>query len=388
MKLFSRQALFKTLDATLGYLACWTLGCAQFLARRGRIATDPEIRDPGRILVIRPGGMGDMLLLLPAIEKIRRRFPNSRIEWVCESRNLAVLRLVGLAENAIPYDTSPFRLLAGLWKMRYDVVIDTEQFHNFSAVLAFLTGSAVRIGFKINPHRNLLYSHLVSYAVDEYEGKQFMRLLVPLGIEDLAYRLEGILFGIAPPAAPDRAPWLEKVRGLGPFVAIAPGSATRYKRWAPDRFAELARSLHDRRGLGVVVVGGKDAREAARLIEGPAEGQSRPFLSLAGILSLAETAALIKEARLFVGTDSGLAHLAVAVGVPTVVIFGPSDHVKWGLEDDRHAVVRRPLACSPCFIFGYHRLCRTMACMSGVGVEDVLQACERLLARLSPGGTP
>jgi ADP-heptose:LPS heptosyltransferase len=102
-------------------------------------------------------------------------------------------------------------------------------------------------------------------------------------------------------------------------------------------------------------------------------------VTLAGRLDLAGTAAIIARSALFVGSDSGLAHLAVALGVPTVVLFGPSDSLKWGTENSRHAVVRHDLPCAPCFIFGYHKPCRTIACMKGISVDDVLRACEAVL---------
>lgn len=103
------------------------------------------------------------------------------------------------------------------------------------------------------------------------------------------------------------------------------------------------------------------------------------LVSLAGGLSLAETAAVIRAAGLFIGGDSGLGHLAVALGTPTVLLFGPSDHQKWGHAGVRHAVIRRPVACAPCFIFGYHRPCRTIACMRGITVDQVVAAARQLL---------
>jgi ADP-heptose:LPS heptosyltransferase len=95
---------------------------------------------------------------------------------------------------------------------------------------------------------------------------------------------------------------------------------------------------------------------------------------------LTQTAALLSRAEVFIGNDSGLAHLAVALGTPTVVIFGPTDDRKWGITAARHAVVKTTTPCSPCFLFGFHKLCRTHECITGIGVEEVWAAFERVVA--------
>ncbi|MEI6516581.1 MAG: glycosyltransferase family 9 protein, partial [bacterium] len=123
------------------------------------------------------------------------------------------------------------------------------------------------------------------------------------------------------------------------------------------------------------LVGGKQDRDEARTIARQAGVEG--VRVLAGDLTIRETASLIAQAGLFIGGDSGLAHLAVALGTPTVVLFGPSDHRKWGVEGPRNAIVRRDLACSPCFIFGYHKFCHSISCMTGITVMEVLAACRK-----------
>ena len=377
----NRTMFLKIVDGTLGFTLCWVLGYLRYRLGRKPITSDFRGRALGRILIIRPGGMGDMILLLPAIQRLREHFPRASIDLVCEKRNMEVLRLAGMDAIAIPYDSAPFRLLWALVTRRYDVAIDTEQFHNFSAVLALASRAGIRVGFKINPNRNLLYTHLINYDMEGYEGEQFMRLLVPLGVEGAGCRLEGILRGKADLSSGAVAPLIERLEAAGPFVAISPASQTRYKQWDTSKFITLVRALNEGRGLGVALVGGGDAVEASDAILRYVGRPRANVVSLAGQTSLTAVAAVLSRARLFVGGDSGLAHLAIALGLPTVVIFGPSDHLKWGVRDEAHLVVRRPLACSPCFIFGYHRLCRTIACMSEVAAEDVLSACEQILSK-------
>ena len=313
--------------------------------------------------------------MLPILKLLQKSTFAPSIDVVCERRNLAVLKLAGFETNALLYDSNPLRLLISLRRRHYDVVIDTEQFHHFSAVFARLSGAPVRIGFKISPRRNLLYTHLINYEMDGPEANQFTRLLRPLGIRESPEPLSGFLRETELLASPPDADLPS-----GPYVAIHPGTTSRYKVWPHDRFVRLIRELHSEHALSAVLTGGSDeARNAQRIMQA-AGGSEGNVVSTAGTLPLAATARLLRSAALFVGADSGIAHLAVALGTPTVVLFGASDHKKWGTDDEKHCIVRQDVPCSPCFIFGYHKLCRTIDCMKQISVDDVLTACRGILA--------
>jgi len=350
--------LIKILDATVGGLLCWVGGHWLHWVRRAAATESASIR---RILVVRPGGMGDMILLLPMLKHLRQRYPDAEIDLVCEQRNREIPGLAGESAKLLLYDAHPLRTMLRLLRRQYDLAVDTEQFHNFSAVMTWFSGAPVRIGFKINPGRNPLYTHLVNYDLAGYEADEFIRLLAPLGTTGKAV-VEGCL----------KAPVTEGER----LILIHVGASTRYKHWAPEKFAELAKrltSLPGTRSFSVGLVGNRKDKALAETIAG-ISGLGERVKVLAGEMTLSQTAGLIGRAELFIGGDSGLAHLAVALAVPTVVLFGPSDPMKWGARGSRHAVVRKDLACSPCFIFGYHKLCHSIACMGGITVDDVLAA--------------
>ncbi len=377
-----RVRLLKILDATAGFFLCWATGYCLHLFKNGSAGTPRPtgIRElsqgrakppaePGffrqaagevrRILVIRPGGMGDMILLQPMLKSLRQHYPAAKIDLVCEKRNREIPTLAGASVRVLLYDAFPFRLLFQLWRGRYDIAIDAEQFHYFSAVMAMLSRAPVRVGFKINPGRNTLYTHLVNYNLEGYEAAEFMRLLVPLGIQDEAV-VQGCLTIPGSGQAQSRS------------LVIHVGASTRYKHWENGNTVELVKRLSSLATTGdVILVGGRsEALVAERIAQEAAVGDR--VKSLAGRLTLQQTAEVIGHAALFIGGDSGLAHLAVALGTPTVVMFGPSDHKKWGVESSRNVVVRKALACAPCFIFGYHKFCHSIACMSGITVDDVM----------------
>jgi ADP-heptose:LPS heptosyltransferase len=407
----SRVAWLKFLDATAGFCLCWAAGYLRFwLIRRAPPPTACVGDHVRRLLVVRPGGLGDMVLLIPVLRRLEAGFPGAALDIVCERRNLDVLRLAGLDSRALLYDAHPLRLLARLLTHRYDAAVDTEQFHYFSALIAALSRAPVRIGFKINPGRNLLYTHLVTYALDGYEGDQFLRLLAPLGAAGAPCAVEGCLRDAATAALSDAdAAALDRTAAAGPLVALGAGSSLPLKQWPVSRFAGLARRLADEDGAGVVLLGGAGDRRVCRAVLGElragGDPDSRPvhpagaaiparattarrepdtadggrIVSFAGRLSLSQTATVLRRCRVFVSGDSGLAHLALALGTPAVVLFGPSDPLKWGHATGLGRVVRHPVACAPCCIFGYHKLCRTAHCMGGIAVEPVRAACREFL---------
>jgi ADP-heptose:LPS heptosyltransferase len=376
MRLLTKTSGLKLIDAAVGGLACRAAGLLRHLARRPALAPNPDLKRISRILIIRPGGMGDMLMLLPVIRAVIAAGPQVRIDIVCEKRNFEVLKLAGLDRYALLYDTRPLSLLRRLLGTPYDVAIDTEQFHNFSAILAWLSGAPVRIGFRLNPARLHLYTHLCGYDVDGHELDQFARLLSPLGIAPRELELQAYL-GAGPTPAPSAHAIGALLAQDSKPIAFAPGTSDPYKQWHTSKWKVLARELHAR-GYTPLVLGGKDEIRRSRRLAGDAPVDAT-MIDLTGKLSLIETAAVMKQAAAFIGSDSGLAHLARALGVPTVVLFGPSDPRKWSRPSPEHVVVHKALPCSPCAVFGYRKWCREIPCMSSITVDEVLEAINGLL---------
>ncbi len=374
-----RIRCLKTLDRTLGVWGC--RGMHLLLAFRKPRDASPTVepRRVRRILVIRPGGLGDMILLLPVLHALRHMFPGADMCIACERRNGAVLPMLPWPVVPLIYDRYPWRVLLFLLAGGFDLALDTEQFHHASALLAYLSRAPMRVGFNINPVRNALYTHRVPYPLHGPEAEAFGALLEPL----CACGTRKEIGESWPPLTVNDSPHvrtcLNTCREATGFVALHPGSQHRYKTWRAERFVEVARRLREEWGWNALLVGGRAERNMATVILREAHRRGVPIGSAVGLKELGETAAILQRARLFVGTDSGLAHLAGALGTPSVVLFGPSDAAKWGWKGPKHAIVRKSLPCAPCFMFGRHRPCATRACMEAIGVEDVLEACRRVV---------
>jgi heptosyltransferase-2 len=174
-----------------------------------------------------------------------------------------------------------------------------------------------------------------------------------------------------------------------PIIAIHPGSGgySTARRWAPERFAQLADTLFHDVGGQLIIMGGPEETELHQQIMGMMRS-GMPVRSFAGKGNIRVAAAILEQADLFVGNDSGLMHLAVAVGTPTVAIFGLTNSDAWGpytgdTSGQQALVVKLDLPCMPCFYRG-HDLgtpdgCMTRDCLAMLGVDPVATAARRLL---------
>ena len=357
--MISRIELLKKVDAVAGRLV------ASLLPVPPRAA---PVADPRNLLVVRPGGIGDAALLVPALTAIKERYPAAFITVLAERRNAVVFDLCPAVNSLLLYD-KPGDLLSVL-RNRYDVVIDTEQWHRLSAVVSRLVKSSVRIGYSTN-ERVRLFTHPVPYSHDNYEALSFFHLIEPLGI--IAPASIPLPFLTLPDVARKHAEKLLGPRAGKKYLVIFPGASIPERRWGGDRFAALARRL-EADGWLILAVGGKQDAEDGELIAGTTGH------NLAGQTSLAVTAAIIGGAELLISGDSGLLHLAVGLGVDTVSLFGPGRQKKWGAQGTGNLIINHHLSCSPCTTFGTTPPCpHQVRCMGEIKVDELFQATRRLL---------
>ncbi len=375
---FRKTSLLKALDASAGALLCRLMGRIAYAFEHTAALHEIENSGIQKLLIIRPGGIGDMIVLLPVISEIRKALPNTEIDVICETRNSKVLDLFEIDVNQLVYDARPLEALKKLKNTSYDLAIDTEQFHNFSAVLAYWCGAQRRIGFKVNPRRNALYTDLVGYDQDAPEIEQFSNLLRPLGIKLPPLNLCGKLSGMDPGMSQALKHKISQCAGKKNFALLHVGGSTTNKRWPTHCFAELTDRIASELDLAPLLIGDKKDFPVASAIKQLCTSEPEPC-NLCGKMSFSDAAGLIKKGQLFVGTDSGLAHAAAALDVPSVVLFGPSDENKWGTKGRQHKVVRVKLPCSPCSIFGYTKPCRHNSCMKKITPDQVIKAAKDVL---------
>lgn len=328
----------------------------------------PFLPVPRSFLVIRPGGIGDVVHLAPFLQRLHENFPSAHITLLAEKRNAGVTELIPVELTVLRYDR-PQEFIRAL-RGRYDVVIDTEQWHFLSAIVARLVRAPMKIGFATNK-RFRLFTHTIPYSHDAYEADLFLSLLTPIGI------ISGHEF---------EKPWLVIPRDVEVktrsffhqlvehYVVVFPGASIPERRWRRENFRSLSLALCEE-GRQVVVVGSREDCTAAAMI-----CQGGVGFDFAGMTTLAESAALIAKADLLVCGDSGLLHVGVGLGIPTVSLFGPGIPKKWGPQGGQHLILNLHLPCSPCTCYGTTPDCRYQAeCMNGISVDAVICAVKKQL---------
>ncbi len=329
-----------------------------------------------RILVIRPGGLGDAVLLRPALAALAATCPEARIDVLAERRNAGAFEIGTPGYTVIHYDRGPAAALAALVRAHYDLVIDTEQYHCLPALLARALRPRWHCGFA-TLDRARLRTHPVPYAPGRYEAEAFLDLVTAVTGRTFAFDANAPFLAVDAPTAERAATRLAPL-GDRPFAAVLPASGGLFRSWPAERFTAVAKHLQSR-GLALVLLGGPDARAIAGDIARSLP--ARHCLDLSGATTLAETAAVLERARLAVALDSGPLHLAFAVGTPTVSLFGPALWRKWAPPGARHRTVRLGLDCSPCTVDGRVPPCPyDVACMRDLGTERVTAAIDSLLA--------
>lgn len=329
-----------------------------------------------RILLIRLSSLGDILLTTPLVNLLRRECPHTEIDMVTKVQYLDLLRSHPGITRLLTYDSDQpvMRNLSGLRAATYDLALDLHCTPRSQLLLRFL-----RARHKLTYSKRVLRRALLVRF-----GWNSLRASTPVPeLYAAPLRRLGLTGPMGPPTMhldPRSANAADDLIGRclpkgfdGPLLAVAPGARWPTKRWGMDRFAEVARELAREKSAAVVILGGP---EEAKLGSALCESLDVPAFNGAGALSLMHSAALLSRCRLLFSNDSGLMHMATALQVPVVAIFGPTVQ-EFGFYpfQARADVVSVPLSCRPCSTKGSMRCPRGHhACMKDIPSARVLAA--------------
>ena len=328
-----------------------------------------------RILVVRLGSLGDLIHTLPAVAAIRRAHPAADIDWLVDAPHRELLDLVPIVTSVIVLrDRTARAWLAARRTLRtraYDVAIDFQGLLK-SAALARLSGARRVIGFDRAALREGVAAPFYTERVVIGEGRHVieknLRLASAIGpIEDT------IEFPIAPVSSAVIDAVLATARG--PLAIVNPGAAWPNKRWPPDRFGRVAAHLRARHGLAPLVLWGPGEIDLARAVVAASGGAA----TLAPGTRLGDLVAAARAARFMISGDTGPLHIAAAIGVPAVALFGPTNPARNGPWHADDISITRYDHCD-CH---YERRCRrddTRWCLGGVTLDEVIGAIDRRLS--------
>ena len=321
-----------------------------------------DLKDLSKILIIRPGGLGDGVLLLPSILLLKKRYPHIQIHILAEKRNASVFELVHFINKKDIFLYHKISHLYKVFSQRYDVVVDTEQWHYLSAILASFIKARYKIGFASN-ERMKLFHFKVPYSQKEYEVLSFLKLFKPI-LKDTDFDFTSSFLEMRKKAQKDQ------------YVVLFPGATVKERMWPKENFKEIADWL-DKKGIKVVVVGGKsEVKLGEYIVQDTLKG-----INLANKTSLKETAEILANSRLLLTVDSGIMHLAFAVGTPVVALFGPGIEEKWAPKGKNSIIINKHLPCSPCTKFGYTPPCVDNRCMKEISVKEVKEAIDAIFCK-------
>ncbi|TPL80646.1 glycosyltransferase family 9 protein [Mesorhizobium sp. B2-3-12] len=347
------------------------------------------------ILIIQTKFIGDIVLASTLARNLRLEFPGARIVFLCEAQFESFVVAHGIASEVVPFRRTRMRgtplergkelyaMVRALRRHRFDLTIDLTD-SKTSRIVSGLVNARTRVGYN-PPERSLrlLERQPANLFAKPYGfgGQHFVyRYLSPL--EALGIELRVTVPSIQPPPfeAAKALALLGRHR-IRPkaFVAVHAGASFEGRQWQPARFAEAIDQIAAETGLGVVLVGGPGERETAAQI---LAGTATPVVDLVGALSLESLLAVLAQARLFLGNESGPMHMAAAAGTPVVGLFGLTHPSRWGPVGVPSIALRPSMPCE-CVA---KDLCRRTdpskaCCVWRLEVNPVVDAAREILAR-------
>lgn len=320
------------------------------------------------ILIRATNWVGDAVMCLPALRAIRERFPQARITILAKPWVAGLYSRESFANEVLPYQArSTKEKVAFAWGLRgrgFDCAILLQNAFE-AALVARLAAIPTRIGYN-RDGRGLLLTVAVPPPrpgeIPRHQRFYYLELLRRAGLIDALPASDAIHLD---------GPRVERTRVVGVSPGAAYGSA---KRWLPERFAAAAARLARARQASIALFGSQDERALCEQVAALLTGL--PVTNYAGQTTLEQFIDLAARCEVFLTNDSGAMHIASALGVPTVAIFGATDDVATGPVGSHTVVVRQPVDCSPCLL----RECPIdHRCMTGVSAERVVDEALRLL---------
>lgn len=339
------------------------------------------------ILVIRTAYIGDVMMTVPMIRPLKRRFPHARISFLTSTAAAPLLRNNPDIDTVL--ELNPFwfypariveylRFIRKLRRYRFDLVIEARGDIREILLLVLPVHARYKLSYAVGgggfalthvvPHPHV--NHRVDYHLDmvAYLGGQVNRTRLDWGIH----------------LTPEENARVEKIlerEGIHqPFWCAHPGSRLPLKQWSVDRYAQAFDQISEMIRCPVVLLGAKDELSVVKEI---ADGLTYPHHILAGSVVLREMVGILRNASIFVCNDSAPMHIAAAMQIPTVAIFGPSKSMQTGPRSPMAAVVEKPF---PCRETCDEHTCRHEihhACMKSIAVKDVVDAVWGLWQRTS-----
>lgn len=331
-----------------------------------------------KILLVKVRGIGDAVLLTPSIRTVKEKFPDAKIVVLTSILGSSILENNPYLDEILIYDRNqlknPINHLSFLNKIRrkkFDLAINFHASFR-SALLVYFSGAKLKI---VHNHSGRNYFSNIEIFAEKKQKSAIERdfdCLRALGVEPVSKETKIYLSESEKDFGKKFLHNLLAQNGTVPkfkFIGLNPGANRPCKRWIEERFAELADRIIDKYNSEIIIFSGpKEEYIADKIIK-----LMKNKAYLIKNLNLREVASIIKECNLLIGNDNGLFHIAVALGVSTITIFGPENPVEWHpydhLPTDKHIIISRRLPCMNCGRID----CETNECINLITVAEVFE---------------
>ncbi|MBT9168586.1 MAG: Lipopolysaccharide core heptosyltransferase RfaQ [Syntrophomonadaceae bacterium] len=374
----------------MGYLIFFPLSIVNLFRRK-----EIDHKRIKKILLVRNDGIGDFVLSLPALDVLRQSFPQTKITVFIPSWQEEIASASNLFDEIVIFDNKKSDYLSSSLKLKNLFVDMLKQVsmlrkHHFdlavdirgdirNRVIIFLSAIPYRLSFDIGGLESLL-THEIHYRENTHEVDHFNDLFSFCGSNNLASNFE---LNITTKDKEKIEQFLESngiLLGEDFLVAVHPVSRWPAKEWPKEKYAELCDWLMTKWRTKIVMIGSsEDLKEVEKILLLMNE---KPVIT-AGVLSLLQTVALLKEADLFIGNDAAPMHIAAALKIPVIALFGPTDPEMYGPYGEGHSVIRPDIPCR----CSSKKVCSNpmQFCMNSISVDSVFDHAERYIKQKKGG---
>jgi lipopolysaccharide heptosyltransferase II len=337
-------------------------------------------KNPKKVLLIKFSGFGNIVLALPAIRAIRKKYPKSNIYFLTHSINKSIIEKDPAINKIITMDVDGtiktllniFKLFINIRKENFDAVIDFEQFSRFSALITFFSGAKTRVGFDtIGQGRDNLYNLKVRYNNLQHTSKTFADIALSLEAQ-INFLDRKIFITNTDRKNIDLLLKNNKILKNDLLVGIHPGCGSNNpkRKWPKENFAKLADFLIKDYNAKVFFTGSNAEVNLVKEVQALMRENSFNF---AGKINLRELSELISRCKLFISSDTGPLHLASAMNVPVISFFGPNTPVLYGPLGKKNLIFYKNFSCSPCTTNFNEKTskCKHFKCITNIKFEEV-----------------
>lgn len=377
-----RRKIFRILDRYIGipitiFLRLFNLNFSKCLPK--------EIK---KIIFVKFAAVGDIVLLIPTLKLLKKKYPDAEIDFLCTNINSGIIKTIPFLDNIIVckvYDfiKNPFYFFSFVKTLRekqYDLLIDAEQWAKIDAIISFFIKKKFSIGFKTRKqYRHYNYTVSVNHSRDNHESENFINLLKPLNIE--AQEEDKIPEFYLPDEDIEFAEKYWEENGLKnlKIICFQPGCGTGSfaREWKEENYAALGRKIleHNPEIRFFVMGTGEDYEKCQKIVY----GIGRNSENLAGKFTMGKDLALIRKTELLICSNTGILHMAAAIGTQIIGLHGPNNPKQWGAYSKNAKVILSDIFCSPCLYLGHDYGCRNPVCMPRIKVEDVYLKVREIL---------